>query len=197
MSNNSYYVYAHINIITNVIFYIGKGIGGRCDSLLGRSKYWGRIVNKYGYDTIIIEDTLTNDQALEREIYWIKRIGRKNEGGSLINMTDGGDGGDTISNHPNRSEIILKISASNKGANNPNYGGKFITDEFIKKQIDSNSKKHLKVTDTKNNEILFFKNSKECALALNAKASNVRMCKNKYKLHKRYVVEDVELILQP
>ena len=191
MLNNNYYVYAHINIITNEIFYVGKGIGNRCNSLFGRSNYWRRIVNKYGYEIIIIENYLTNEQSLEREIYWIKRIGRKNNGGSLINMTDGGDGGDTISNHPNRAEIILKISEANKGINNPNYGGKFVTDEFIKKQIESNSKKHLKVTDTKNNEILFFKNSKECALALNAKASNVRMCKNKYKLHKRYIVEDL------
>ena len=92
-------------------------------------------------------------------------------------------------------ESLKKISESSKGINNANYGGKLITDEYIKKQIESNSKKHLKVTDTQTGEILFFKNSKECALALNAKASNVRMCKNNYKLKRRYIIEDDERIM--
>jgi hypothetical protein len=188
--NNKYYVYAHINITTNEVFYIGKGFGDRCNSLLGRSKYWHRIVNKYGYDVIIIQESLSNEEALEKEIYWIKRINRKINGGSLINMTDGGDGGDTISNHPKRNEIILKISKANSGINNPNYGGKFISDSFNKKQSDSNSKVPLKVTDTQTGEIFFFNNSKNCAIALNAKPSNIRMCKNNYKLKKRYIIED-------
>ncbi len=188
--NNKYYVYAHINITTNEVFYIGKGFGDRCNSLLGRSKYWHRIVNKYGYDVIIIQESLSNEEALEKEIYWIKRINRKINGGSLINMTDGRDGGDTISNHPKRNEIILKISKANSGINNPNYGGKFISDSFNKKQSDSNSKVPLKVTDTQTGEIFFFNNSKNCAIALNAKPSNIRMCKNNYKLKKRYIIED-------
>ena len=188
--NNKYYVYAHINITTNEVFYIGKGFGDRCNSLLGRSKYWHRIVNKYGYDVIIIQESLSNEEALEIEIYWIKRINRKINGGSLINMTDGGDGGDTISNHPKRNEIILKISKANSGINNPNYGGKFISDSFNKKQSDSNSKVPLKVTDTQTGKIFFFNNSKNCAIALNAKPSNIRMCKNNYKLKKRYIIED-------
>ena len=188
--NNKYYVYAHINITTNEVFYIGKGFGDRCNSLLGRSKYWHRIVNKYGYDVIIIQESLSNEEALEKEIYWIKRINRKINGGSLINMTDGGDGGDTISNHPKRNEIILKISKANSGINNPNYGGKFISDSFNKKQSDSNSKVPLKVTDTQTGKIFFFNNSKNCAIARNAKPSNIRMCKNNYKLKKRYIIED-------
>lgn len=106
-------------------------------------------------------------------------------------MTDGGDGGDTISNHPNKDVILDKISKANKGENNPNYGGKFVTEEFIKKQIDSNSKKPIKAIDTVTNEVFIFRNSKECAKALNAKPSNVRMCKNKYKLNKRYIITDL------
>jgi len=89
-------------------------------------------------------------------------------------------------------ESLKKISESSKGINNPNYGGKHVTDEWRLKQIESNSKKHLKVTDTQTGEILFFKNSKECALALNTKASNVRSCKNNYKLKRRYIIEDDE-----
>jgi len=190
--NNKYYVYAHINLTTNVIFYVGKGFNGRDTSLYRRSKYWCRIVNKYGYDIIRLEDGLTNEESLEREKYWINRIGRKINNGTLINMTDGGDGGDTISKHPNRGEIILKISKANKGILNPNYGSKLVNESFKKKQSESNSKKPLKVTDTETGEIFFFKNSKECALTLGVNSSNVRKCKNKYKLKKRYIVEDVK-----
>ncbi len=189
--NKKYYVYAHVNLHNNEIFYIGKGFGKRCDSNNGRSKYWHRIVNKYGYKIIMLEENLTNEESINYEIYWIKKIGRKINGGTLINMTDGGDGGDTISNHPNREVILDKISKANKGENNPNYGGKFVTEEFIKKQIESNSKKPIKAIDTITNEVFIFKNSKECAKALNAKPSNVRMCKNKYKLNKRYIITDL------
>lgn len=191
ISNNKYYVYGHINLTTNEIFYVGKGFGDRCSSLYGRSKYWHRIVKKYGYDIITIEDGLTNEESLEREVYWIKRIGRKIYGGTLINMTNGGDGGDTITNHPNKNEIILKISNASKGSNNPNYGGKFKNEDWLLKQSISNSKSPLKVIDTKTNEVLIFNNSKDCAKALDAKPSNIRMCKNRYKLKRRYIIEDL------
>ena len=87
-------------------------------------------------------------------------------------------------------ESLKKISEASKGINNPNYGGKHISEDWRLKQIESNSKKPLKVTDTQTGNILFFKNSKECALALNAKDSSVRACKNKYKLKRRYIIED-------
>lgn len=191
MLENKYYVYAHINIVKNEVFYIGKGFDNRCISSRGRSKYWHRIVNKYGYEAIKLEINLSNEESLEREKYWIKKIGRKKSGGTLINMTDGGDGGDTISNHPNKDEIIKKFSINSKGKNNPNYGSKFKCDEYIKKQIDSNSKKPLKVIDTLTNEISFYKNSKDCALVIGSTASYVRKCKfDKIKLHKRYIIED-------
>jgi len=89
-------------------------------------------------------------------------------------------------------ESLKKISNSSKESNNPNYGGKLQTEDYIKKQIESNSKKHIKVVDTFTDDVLFFKNSKECALKLNAKPSNVRMCKNNYKLMKRYIITDVD-----
>ena len=89
-------------------------------------------------------------------------------------------------------ESLNKISNSSKGSNNPNYGGKLHNEEYIKKQIDSNSKKHIKVVDTLTDEVLFFINSKECALKLNTKPSSVRMCKNKYKLMKRYIITDIK-----
>jgi len=87
-------------------------------------------------------------------------------------------------------ESLRKIGESSKGDKNPNFGGKLVNKDFIEKQIESNSKKHLKVIDTKTGEIQYFRNSKECAVALNAKQSNVRMCKNSYKLLRRYIITD-------
>jgi len=85
---NKYYIYLHINLITGLPFYVGKGTGRRAFSKSGRNSYWRRIVDKYDYDVILLEEYKTQDEALELEKYWISRIGRE----KLTNMTDGGDG---------------------------------------------------------------------------------------------------------
>lgn len=89
-----YYVYLHIKETDGTPFYIGKGKKERAYSKAHRSKWWNSTVDKYGYDVIILEDELTESKALEREAYWIKRIGRKHKKrGSLVNMTAGGEKG--------------------------------------------------------------------------------------------------------
>jgi group I intron endonuclease len=90
-------------------------------------------------------------------------------------------------------ESLKKISDSSKGVNNPNYGGKFINDEFIKKQILSNSKKPLRVTDTVTGEFFDFINSKECAIFLGVSDSNVRTSKTKgWKIKKKFTIQDIK-----
>jgi group I intron endonuclease len=90
-------------------------------------------------------------------------------------------------------ESLKKISDSSKGVNNPNYGGKFINDEFIKKQINSNSKKPLRVTDIVTGEFFDFINSKECAIFLGVSDSNVRISKTKgWKIKKKFTIQDIK-----
>ena len=90
---NRFYIYFHINPLKNEIFYVGKGTSGRAKRKHNRSELWNNIVNKYGYIIDIVEDGLTNEEAFEREIFYIKKIGRRDLGlGTLVNMTDGGDG---------------------------------------------------------------------------------------------------------
>ncbi len=92
---NKYYIYLHIKKTDGTPFYIGKGKCGtnRFNSSHGRNKFWHNIVNKYGYDVIIIENNLEPIISCEREQYWINRIGRRDLGnGPLVNMTDGGEG---------------------------------------------------------------------------------------------------------
>ena len=87
----------------------------------------------------------------------------------------------------------LKISNSSKGENNPNYGGKFKTDEWVQKQIISNSKKPLKVIDTLTDEILTFINSKGVADFIGCSDSMVRESKrNGWKIKKRYLIKDIK-----
>lgn len=110
---NEYCVYLHIKETDGSPFYVGKGLKSRSYQKTSRNKWWCSVVDKHNYDIIYLEENLTETQALEREVYWIKRIGRKSLGlGPLVNLTDGGEGtsGRIV------SEVTrLKTSLSNKG----------------------------------------------------------------------------------
>ena len=182
-----FYIYFHINPIKNKVFYVGKGKGDRAYCTKDRNDYWRNTVNKYGYKTIIVRSNISERYAFELEKGYIKIFGLEN----LTNITEGGTGGDTISNHPNRDKIVKKISLANKGELNSNYGGATCTKEWRKKQSISQSKVPLKVFDTKTNEEFFFNNSKEVSDYFNTSRSNVRECKKQgYKLKKRYIITD-------
>ena len=90
---NRFYIYLHITADTGRPFYVGKGMGNRANVVRGRTNYWKNIVTKHGFDVIMLETDLFEAESLERERYWISRIGRKDLGlGPLINFTDGGEG---------------------------------------------------------------------------------------------------------
>lgn len=116
-----YYVYLHIKSTDGIPFYVGKGLKERAYSPAHRNKFWHNTVNKYGFDVILLEDGLTEADALDREKYWIKRIGRRDLGnGTLVNMTDGGDG---LSNRKMSKEFREKCSKKMTG-NKINKGRK-------------------------------------------------------------------------
>lgn len=69
----------------------------------------------YSFLILILEDKLTEKEAKEKEVCYIsiaKKYLKK-----VYNLTDGGDGGDTFTNNPNKELIRKKISASHKGKN--------------------------------------------------------------------------------
>ena len=107
-------VYQHRRKDTNEVFYIGIGkTCRRSQSKSNRNKHWHNIVNKVGYDVDILIEGLTWDEACVKETELIKQHGRNDLGeGTLVNMTDGGEG------TPNRilsEESKRKIGQSSIG----------------------------------------------------------------------------------
>jgi hypothetical protein len=134
----------------------------------------------------ILNYNVTRLQALELEKKYISFYGIEN----LCNMTIGGVGGDVISYNLKKEEIKLKQKQNTpRGIFNSNFGGKFHSEKYLKKQSESNSKVPLRLLNTITNEELYFSNSKEVAEFLNCSNSYVRMAKIKgYKLAKIYLV---------
>lgn len=164
------YVYRHIRLDTNQVFYIGIGSSPyykRAKSKLDRNDFWKRIVNKTDYKIEILFDDLTKEEAIEKEIEFIALYGRSNLGkGTLCNLTNGGEGANTLilsdvsrakmskSQMGNtkyllrttpQEEINKKISLSNKG--------KIRTEEFKQKIKDYQLKNgHPSLGRTQSNE---------------------------------------------
>jgi len=91
------YVYIHTRLDTNDVFYVGISKNDddykRSKIKNKRNKHWLNIVNKTEYKITILLDYITFDEAIEKEKHYIEYFGRKDLGkGTLVNMTDGGEG---------------------------------------------------------------------------------------------------------
>lgn len=90
------YVYRHIRVDKNVPFYIGIGLREdgfkRAFTKLGRNKYWNNIVSKTDYEVEILLDEISNELAYKKEQEFISLYKRHKEGGTLSNLTLGGEG---------------------------------------------------------------------------------------------------------
>jgi GIY-YIG catalytic domain len=114
---NVFYVYFHINPLKNHVFYVGIGCKRRAYSKEGRNNIWKRTVAKYGFIVDIVEEGLTWEEAQEREKHYIKRIGRRDLGkGTLVNLTDGGEGTSGFIQSDKQKEITRLRNIGNKYA---------------------------------------------------------------------------------
>lgn len=102
MIKNPYYIYRHIRPDTNEVFYIGKGTNRRnkysyerATVFNKRNTWWEYIFNKCG-GVIIVEILIEfdcTDKCVAKEKEMIALYGRRDLGkGTLVNLTDGGDG---------------------------------------------------------------------------------------------------------
>ncbi len=90
------YVYTHTRLDKNEVFYVGIGLNHNTHQRAYRKEgtsYWKKIVNKTEYRVEIVYDKVSWEEACELERDLILRYGRRDLGtGTLVNMTDGGEG---------------------------------------------------------------------------------------------------------
>ena len=132
-------VYQHRRNDTGEIFYIGIGNEDRAHSKHQRSNWWNSVVNKHGYSVEILQTNLTWQEACKEEKRLIKLYGRKDLGlGTLVNMTDGGDG---IKGYKHTEETIEYLK-NYMTENNP-FKGKKHKKEVIKIMREKKVKKYI------------------------------------------------------
>lgn len=112
------YLYRHIRLDRNEPFYIGIGYDkkySRAYETDSRNKYWKNITSSIEYRVEIMIDDLDDDEVKEKEKEFISIYGRKdNDLGTLVNMTDGGEG--TLG-YRHSEETRKKIANSNRKEN--------------------------------------------------------------------------------
>ena len=114
---NNYYVYFHINPLTNKVFYVGEGKGARAKSK-ARNKYWHLQAKQYGYIVDIVDNNLTKKEALEKESFYINWFGLDN----LTNIIpSGGVWNKGLKLGPLSEPLRKKLSEVRKGIRPKNY----------------------------------------------------------------------------
>ena len=86
-----FYVYEHIRLDTNTVFYVGKGKGRRCFEERRRNQHWKRVVAKAGgFNVRIVVDKIDEELSFFVEQELISKL--KLQGLTLANITNGGEG---------------------------------------------------------------------------------------------------------
>lgn len=111
MEEKNYYIYRHLKP-NGEVFYVGLSRKkNRAYHTLQRSSFWKKLVSKYpDYEVQILKTGLTKEEAVEMEIILISWYGRRDIGtGTLVNLTDGGDGTTNVSEETRikRSKVWL------------------------------------------------------------------------------------------
>lgn len=140
-NTKKYYCYKHIRLDTNAVFYVGVGtihnpysstntqLYQRAYNKTNRNRHWKRIVEKAGYKVEIFYFSDIYDDVLQKEMETITLYKRTCDGGSLCNMTLGGEGSigllvsdetrkkrsDALKGRVFSQETIEKIRAKNLG----------------------------------------------------------------------------------
>lgn len=113
MEKRKIVVYQHRRMDTNEVFYVGIGLESRPYDTNNRNKHWNHIVKNTKYDIEILDTFYDWDTASDMERRLISEYGRRDLGnGTLVNMTDGGQGS---LGRVAKSETLEKLSKLAKG----------------------------------------------------------------------------------
>ena len=158
--NRDYYVYGYIRLDTNTYFYIGKGKSNRYKRIDSRSLHFKNIINKVDCVVEIIQEGLTEHEALElerclidelifEEGYTIEFDDDKNVGyNHLVNCTYGGEG---TSGYRHTEESIKK--STHYGENNGMYGKRGELSPHYGKKYDDKHKEKIKMANPKRKRV--------------------------------------------
>ncbi len=193
VSEGKYYLYRHIRMDTNQVFYIGVGSKSRGSTFIqkyiraycryDRRAIWKRIVAKSEYEVEIVMESNNRQYILEKEKEFIKLYGRIDlKTGTLANLTDGGEGGSNKS----REQLDKELETRKR------TGSYYRNIERLSKFRNGNTYRAKKAYLYSNEGVFFkeFKNMTECAEYVKITRSLVcNYCRNKV-LHSRYIFSD-------
>lgn len=94
---NDFYVYSWWRPDTEETFYIGKGRGSRAKVTGNRNRHFRNIISLLAKQSLSptvtkVREGMSEGEAFKLEKELIKFHGRRTEGGTLVNLTDGGEG---------------------------------------------------------------------------------------------------------
>lgn len=134
-------LYRHIRKDLNVPFYVGIGKNlKRAYSKTHRNNQWLSIVQKTEYDVHIILDEIDYEFAKEKEVEFIELYKRKVDGGTLCNITKGGDG---VLGIVHSQEARKKMGEPNKGKTISEWHRKKISEFHTGKIVSEETKKKM------------------------------------------------------
>lgn len=133
---NNFYVYLHKKKSDGKVFYVGKGRANRAYDFSRRSRFWNSVVKIHGIEVEIFLKDLSEHEAFSVEVDLISKYGRRQHGGVLVNLTNGGEGvsgkvwskkekekmSERISGDRNvskRADVRIILSKKMSGKNNP------------------------------------------------------------------------------
>lgn len=190
---NNYYVYGIKDIITNQVFYIGKGKNKRydihldvcikyekppkgynCIKLFNKIKFM--LKNKNIPVIVKFCENLNEIDALNEEVRLIAQYGRKN----LCNLTNGGEG---LSGHIHSPETRRKLSKSltgrpmsekTKNALFKANVGRKMKPEWVEKSVDAKCRITFHIKNHTTNQIFITKNLRKFCRDNNLKYSTMQ-----------------------
>ena len=139
MTDATYFIYVHTRNDTGQVFYVGKGTRThakqyqRAYVTKKRSRFWQAIAAKAGYSVVLYAEFYAEAAAFDMERALIAEFKRARDGGTLCNLTLGGEGHVGLSASP---ETRAKLSAAVSGEKHFNWG-KTLSAETCRRKSDS------------------------------------------------------------
>lgn len=163
-------VYLHKRKSDQEVFYVGIGKDKRrSKDRIGRNLFWKRYTNKHEYFVEILCENISWEEACEQEKELICFYGRRDLGfGSLVNLTDGGDG--TMGFKPTE-EMLIKMSIAQVGRKHSEETKKKMSDYHKGKKLSQETKKKLSESKKGNKNWLGKRHNKASKLKIGIASS--------------------------